>query len=333
MYPAMLGNLAMALRHRHIYGDDHAALDEAVELHERALEAAGPTSPDRPGLLDALAGAVQLRHERDGDPEDLNRAIALGEEALDALPRRSPERAGMLAGLGATRYLRGDLDGALTAYRSALRALGRNRTVRAMIRADHAEVQAARGRHAAAGRAFRTAATEAETPVARLDVTVGWGAWALRAGQWEQAATALAGAATARRALLGAQESGTHRERWLARGPEIAAGEAYARLRLRAERPAVAALDAGRALGLAEQLEVRTIAARLRAEGRDGLADRYEAASRRFASVRGDPGQVYPTPGEDDDEQHVQPRQPHRLHRLHRQESHASLRYGRLTAT
>ena len=48
---------------------------------------------------------------------------------------------------------------------------------------------------------------------------------------------------------------------------------------------AVAALDGGRALNLSEQLEVRAVAVRLRADGRTGLADRYERAGRRLSEL------------------------------------------------
>jgi tetratricopeptide (TPR) repeat protein len=284
-YPVMLTNLGLALRDRHVYGGDRDAADEAIRVHERALAAAGPHSPDRPGYLDALAGAIQLRYERDGRPADLRRVIGLGEEALRTLPPRSPERPGMLAALAATLNLDGDTDRAITAYRAALRARAGNRASRALVRLDYAQALAAQGRDAAAARAFRHAAAEADTPIARLDVGAGWGAWALGAGHWPEAAAAFAASSAARRELLGAQGRRAHGERWLGRATEVAVGEAYARSRARDHRQAVAALDGGRALTLSEQLEARAIAGRLRAEGRDELAGRYERAARRVADL------------------------------------------------
>jgi tetratricopeptide (TPR) repeat protein len=284
-YPVMLTNLGLALRDRHVYGGDRDAADEAIRVHERALATAGPDSPDRPGYLDALAGAIQLRYERDGRPADLRRVIGLGEEALRTLPPRSPERPGMLAGLAATLSLNGDTDRAMAAYRAALRAMTGNRASRALVRLDYAQALAAQGRDTAAARAFRQAAAEADTPIARLDVGAGWGAWALDAGRWPEAATAFAASSAARRELLGAQGRRAHGERWLGRATEVAVGEAYARSRAGNHRQAVAALDGGRALTLSEQLEARAIAGRLRIEGHDALAGRYERAARRVADL------------------------------------------------
>ncbi|KUL21584.1 tetratricopeptide repeat protein [Actinoplanes awajinensis] len=268
-YPAMLNNLAMALSE-----DDP---DEAIAVHEQALAAVGPDSPDRPGLISALADAVTSI-----DPQ---RAVTLGREAVAALPSGSPERAQILAGLAVALRWQGDLEEAATTYRRALRAMGRNRTARALVRHDYAETLEALGQTAAAGRAFRAAAAEADTPVARLDVSAGWGAWALRAGRWRQAATALSSAAAAHWQVLGAQQSRPHRERWLPRRSAIATGEAYAWMRTGAAARAVAALDGGRALNLSEQLEAGRTADRLRVAGHGDLADRYERATRRFTSL------------------------------------------------
>ena len=50
VFPAILSNLGLALQDCYIYRDDDAALDEAIALHERAVAACPPGSPDRAWL-------------------------------------------------------------------------------------------------------------------------------------------------------------------------------------------------------------------------------------------------------------------------------------------
>jgi len=297
-YPVILNNLGIALQDSYVYKDDDAALDEAIGLHERAIMCCPPGSPDRPGYLGTLAAAVQLRFERDKRVADLDRVIDLGEQALAALGSDAPERAKLLSSLSAARHLHAritgdsaDFEQAVETFRAALRRIGRNSPARAIVLRGYADVLADRcalfpARHGRAEvlRAFQGAVAASEdAPVVRLDVASALGEWTLRLRLWPQAAEAYHAAAEARRALFGAQLSRAYRETWLMREEDIAVAEAFAWVHCRKPRRAATALDGGRALGLAEALDARVLADRLRAGNHWELANRYEQATEQLA--------------------------------------------------
>ena len=82
--------------------------------------------------------------------------------------------------------------------------------------------------------------------------------------------------------LFEEQRSRLHGDAWLKRGEDLNAAEAYARFRTGKLREAVTALDRGRALRLSAALDGRVVAARLRIDQQDGLADRYERTIKRL---------------------------------------------------
>jgi tetratricopeptide (TPR) repeat protein len=297
-YPAILNNLGIALQDSYVYMGDDAALDEAIGLHERAIACCPPGSPDRPGYLGTLAAAVQLRFERDKRVIDLDRVIDLGEQALAALGSDAPERAKLLSNLSAARHLHAritgdsaDFERAVETFRAALRRIGRNSPARAIVLRGYADMLADRfalfpTRHGRAEvlRAFQGAVAASEdAPVVRLGVASALGEWALRLRLWPQAAEAYHAAAEARHALFGAQISRAYRETWLTREEDIAVAEAFAWVHCQKPRRAATALDGGRALGLAEALDARILADRLRTGNHWELAHRYEQATERLA--------------------------------------------------
>jgi hypothetical protein len=296
VYPAILSNLGIALQDSYLYRHDDALLDEAIELHERAVAACTPGSPDHAGYLGTLAAAVQLRFERDHRTADLDSVISLNEQGLASLGPDAPERAKLLGSLAAARQLRAmdtadpvAFDSAISTYRAALRRIRDSSPVRPPVLSGYAR---ALGDHPGGHRpaqvrsAFREALRASErAPVVRLDVAISMGEWASRNRSWPQAAEAYRAAAEARRTLFGTQLSRANRDTWLARSEDIAAAEAFAWARSDQPRRAATALDNGRALALADALDARTVAARLRAGGHDDLAVRYEQAAGRIARL------------------------------------------------
>jgi hypothetical protein len=303
VYPAMLSNLGIALQDSYLYRQDGSLLDEAIELHERAVTASAPSSPDRAGYLGALAAAVQLRFERDGQAADLDRVISLGEQALAARGPGAPERAKLLGSLAAARHLRAldtsspaDFDRAISTYRAALRRIRGGSPARPSVLAGYATALGDHpGRHRQADvlHAFLGAVAASDgAPAVRLEVASSMGDWALRNGLWPQAAAACHSAAQARRMLFGTQLSRAHRNTWLARSEGLSAAEALAWARCGQLRRAAVSLDSGRALALSGEVDARSAASRLRAGRHDELAARYEQAVDRLgrlASAAGEP--------------------------------------------
>jgi hypothetical protein len=302
-YSAILSNLGIALQDCFIYRDGDSLLDESITLHERAAADCPPTSPSHAGYLSTLAAAIQLRFERDHQAADINRAIDLYGQALAELSPGAPERAEVLGSLAAVRHLYArstadpaDFDAAIGTHRAALRRIRRSSPMRPLALAGYAQaladapsesgsdprrpgVVSGRRRAGQVERVFREAVTASQgAPLVRLDVASSFGEWALRNGLWPQAAEAYYAAAEARRTLFGTQLDRAHRDTWLARSEEISASEAYARAQSGHPDLAAAALDAGRALALAEALDVRTLADRLRAGSYHALAARYQEA-------------------------------------------------------
>ncbi|MFD1545080.1 hypothetical protein [Nonomuraea guangzhouensis] len=295
--PTMLNNFGGVLQDVYLYSED-AGLDEAIDAHRRAVELCPAASPHRPGCLATLGAALQLRFERDRRPADLNRAVDLYEQALEALDAGAPDRTMVLANLASVLHLRAmasgrraDHDRVVDVFRSALRRVRGPRPVRAILLSNYAQALAERHdrfghpyRRAEVLGAYRKAAAASQGQgVMRLHTMTAFGTWTARRGLWPLAVEACHAAVEARRALFGVQRERAHQTSWLRWGEDVNAAEAVARIRCGMPGKAVAALDGGRALGLSEALETRTLPDRLRAQGHDELAARYERAVARLA--------------------------------------------------
>lgn len=299
--PVTLNNLGIALQDRYIYGGDEDDLAKAIDVHEQAVGSCPAGSPDRPGLLSTLSSAIQLRYEREGMPADLKRAIELDEEALNALHPSAPERVNLLNNIAAARHLDArrtrdahHLGMAVAAFGAALRrtppghpARSRILSGRASALADRYDWAPHRHRRKQVLDAYSAALAACENvPVMMVDCAVEYAEWATRHRLWAHAACACRAAAKARQALAGAQLDPAHRDSWLARADMLGAVEVYARVRSGNDLPnAVVALESGRALGLSEALDARTIVDRLCAAGRHELADKYRSAAERVARL------------------------------------------------
>jgi tetratricopeptide (TPR) repeat protein len=298
LMPVVLHNLGVMLQDRFDYHGDEAALDEAVDLHERAVAVCQPSSPDLPGLLDSLVAALRLRFDHHQDPADLDRAAELGRRALRVLGPKMPDRPNALANLASVLLTRvrshsdpAALDDAIGFFREALRGYPAHRPDRSIVLSGYA--QALAERHTMSGgrrgqamvlRAFRNAVdASANAPVQRIDIAGVLGRWAADQGLWPVAGDAYRSATQARRTLAAGQIGFEQRSDWLAYGEDLAVCETLAHLQGGRLHDAVVALEAGRALTLAESLDTRTASARLRALHENDLADRYQEIAARFS--------------------------------------------------
>ncbi len=106
---------------------DRSALEEAVRLLQRAVDATPDGHPDRAGWLSGLGIALRTRFERTGVLADLDAAVEAGRAAVDAAPADHPDRAATLLNLGLALHARfertgvpADLDAAVDAGRAAV---------------------------------------------------------------------------------------------------------------------------------------------------------------------------------------------------------------------
>jgi len=123
--PVILSNLGLALRLHAVASGSPEEADEAVDLAQRALEAAGDTA-DRAALLGNIAVTLGTRFSWTGADADLRGAIDAGRQAVDATDQDDPAwpgRATNLSGLLRMRFDAGgtqeDLDQAIALSRKA----------------------------------------------------------------------------------------------------------------------------------------------------------------------------------------------------------------------
>ena len=108
---------------------DPQDLDRAIDLGEKALDAAPGEAATQARLSNALGAALMRRHQRTGSLSDLSRAIDLDEKALDTSSDDDPQWPIYLSALGAaleTRFERSgrqdDLEAAIDLCERALEA-------------------------------------------------------------------------------------------------------------------------------------------------------------------------------------------------------------------
>ncbi|KAF8145064.1 CHAT domain-containing protein [Mycena galopus ATCC 62051] len=101
-----LDNLGTALQKRFQQHGDTKDLDEAIELHKKALAAHKPPHPNRSRSLHNLAYAVQTRFKQQGDARDINEAIQLNREALALREPPHPDRGKSLNNLANAVWIR-----------------------------------------------------------------------------------------------------------------------------------------------------------------------------------------------------------------------------------
>src|SRR5439155_7996312 len=99
--PAVLNNLALALRTRYERTGATSDLDAAIQYVQQSVEATPSDAPDRTYRLGNLADSLRERFERTDSLADLDSALEAGHAAVDAASTDHPGRASALAALGA----------------------------------------------------------------------------------------------------------------------------------------------------------------------------------------------------------------------------------------
>ncbi|KAG6332696.1 hypothetical protein ID866_6393 [Astraeus odoratus] len=102
-------------------------LEEAISLHQQALELCSVGHPNRSSSLGSLANCMQSRYESQGALEDLEEAISLHQQALELCPVGHPNRSSSLVNLANCMRYRyqsqgalGDLEKAISLHQQAL---------------------------------------------------------------------------------------------------------------------------------------------------------------------------------------------------------------------
>ncbi|MGD9525356.1 MAG: hypothetical protein AB7V44_01060 [Pseudonocardia sp.] len=212
---------------------ERADLDECLRLREQAVATAPDGSVDV-ALYRANLGVDLLRRsELTGDAADLDRAVAEQQRAVREAPTTSAEQPRLLAGL------------ADSLARRALRT------------GDQADVAATR----AAYREVVDLGRES-LPEHALGAAIRWGAWEAERECWDLAAAAFERGLVAMTQLLGRQRLRADKQSWLvdALGLPVQAG--YAHIKAGDARAAIAALEHGRAMLLADALRRRRLTTR-----------------------------------------------------------------------
>jgi hypothetical protein len=315
LWPRLNSNLAMMLIDRYERAGAAADLDRAVGYAAAAVRAVPPGDGEGPGFRGNLAGALRLRFEsqfgRPGDPlpedtidlRDLDEAIRLLREAVTELAAGPGEvnQAMIMSNLGDVLMDRALMRELVAANDEAAEAWGQ-----ALAMHDAAVAATAPGAPDRAGRlnklavvqraladrtgaqayvdaaraSFREACTLglAAAPEMALAAAANWAAWEIQRQSWAQAVAADGYALRAAEALHRSQQARADRETWLLTSRGLAANAAYAAARTDDGRGAVARLERGRAILLADELDlVPAVLSRLPdAE----LVRRYAAAAR-----------------------------------------------------
>jgi CHAT domain-containing protein len=271
--PGNLNDLGNVLRTAYRHTGSTEALAEARVAFERALDAASGTAPDRAVFLDNLASVLGERPLAGEELNVIDRALAAQQDALERLSTGSPEHRRVAANLGGTWWERwrrsgdpADLACAVDLARQAVddtsagspvRAL-RHNTLAVVLRDRYGETGDPADR-AAAHAAFRAACRDGAAADATwaLHAAANWGRWAVELDDRSVAAEAFALGLAALRRVFARQHARPDKESWLRLAVELPAEAARAGTRAGTPRAAVAALDNGRALLLAETLAGR----------------------------------------------------------------------------
>ena len=321
LWSRLNSNLGMMLLDRYERASDAADLDRAIDLAAAAVDAASADDGERPGWRNNLANALRLRFEarippgdlRPGDAidiSDLAAAIGLYEEALGELAAgpSEVERALILSNLGealldraALHELAGEDDAAATVYGKALAAHEAAVAATPAAAPDRAgrlsklaAVQRSLARRTATASdvdAARTTFREAcelglaAAPEMALSAAADWATWEVSRQDWEQAVIADRYALRAAEALHRSQQGRSDRETWLMASRGLAADAAYAAVQEGDLPGAVARLERGRAILLADALDL-VPAALTRLPDAD-LVRRYAEAAQRVREASG----------------------------------------------
>ncbi len=299
-----LNNMAGAYQLLYARTNNPEQLSLAVDALRDSVRLTPAGAPEFPMRLANFGVALLLRYDRTEDPDDLQRGIEAQRAALQYTPDGSPEAAKRHAGLARacwTSYRAGrqpaDLDAAVASAELAvslvspssfefpahLYTLALALQERADCTAGHDDLERAVAVYRQVCEAGMSAKTEAVLAAAKA-----WGNWALGRESWQEAGEAYAYALRAAFQLVRTQLLRRHKELWLYAAQGVAAFDAFALGKLGDARGAVAVLEQGRAILLAEALQRdRADLAQLADAGRDDLRDRYQQAVSLVTALEG----------------------------------------------
>jgi CHAT domain-containing protein len=246
-----LANLALINQERYAQTAEVAELDAAQALLREALADTSPVHPQRPAVLSALGEVLDATSCQTGEFGRLDEAIEITRGALDAVADGHPNRGTILRTLAGLYQTRHENVGDQAALPEAIKLL-------------------------------RAAAADRTSPMrGRVDAARRWGSIAAAA---DLTGLALDGLATAVELLPLLAARSLHRydsEYWLSQYGGLASDAAALALEMNFPGRAVELLELGRAVLIAQALEVRTDLSALR--DRDSrLADRFEWLSVRL---------------------------------------------------
>jgi len=244
----------------------HSACDSMVE----AVAVTSKNSPELPALLNNLSNLLSTRYSATHESVDLEKALSLINEALALAPPGSPmrpaylhTRATRLAERHAVTGDMGDLDAGVAGFREV-------------------------GNTAA--QAY---------PETAILAALAWSGWAIERGAWGEVTEAGSLGLTAADQLLGLQAARGHKESRLRDVRGLAIRTAYAWAKLGMGPEAVIAAERGRAVLLAEALDMRAALDRLQGAGHGDLVDTYTWAAGRVADASAHLAEVEPDEGRD----------------------------------
>ncbi|MEU5525038.1 CHAT domain-containing protein [Streptomyces sp. NPDC047860] len=304
-----LDTLASARRERFLRTGDPTELRRAIGHAEQAVGMTGADATERARRMATLAGCLATTY--DGErvrPELLDTIVARSQEAFDLTPDHSPQwwlhASNLAAGLldrYETRRDPADLDRACQHYERAiaavrprspeLAALSYNLAVGLRLRHDRgSHIRDLRRAMEALRRAARIGLVH--SPQVALLAARTLGDWTAKRQAWDESACAYAIGLKAMHQLVRAQTTRAQRETWLREARRLPARAAFAMVRAGRVPQAAAGFEHGRALVLSEVLErERVDLSRLRAQGHQALADRYQLAAQRVTALeRAAPG-------------------------------------------
>jgi tetratricopeptide (TPR) repeat protein len=287
---AMLSNLGAALRVRFEYGGGLADLDEAIQVGRAAVDATLPGHPNRGAMLSNLGAALRERFERTGEQHALDEAIAVSSAAADSLPAGHPGRPAVLSNIGAALRIRfestgnsDDLTRAVDIAQLALAATPPDDPDRAAKLTDLGQLLGDQYEHegnTASGRQsidlFEQAArTSAAPPMLRLGAAISWGAAAALIQDWDRSVEAYTTAIYMLPMMTWHGLAQQDREHTLGSITGLAADAAAVALNAGSPVQALELLEHGRALMVAQSLDIRSDLTNLK-EQAPALAERME---------------------------------------------------------
>ena len=270
-----LHTLGFALLRRFEWRGQQADLDAAIRASGEAVDSMPPGHPNHAMCLNILGVILRRKAEHTGESADLDAAIRTGQQAVDITPSDHPDRARCLYNLAVAWLERfeeaeelADLEVALQTGRQAVKATPRDRADRAIHLNFLGKALQTRFEHIGDRAAFTDAliafrsssAIDAAAPVARVHAARSWGRLAAEPqyGDWQDALAGYRTAMTLLPLVAPRHLQRGDREQSLGRLAGMAADAAAVALQTEGPGTALAWLEQGRGVLLAQSIDSRS---------------------------------------------------------------------------